>query len=137
MHYFTQRTVSTVNSKCCVSMWPTLNWYVGLSLGLHNCNGLVAPRQSLYNFCFISLGLFLCSGCVPCSSSAHRVPGKMAAVPIYKVLVRPGGKSNSDALTTRPWAGTLNWTRPHLQTELINTKQRSARVINDVKHVSR
>jgi len=31
-----------------------------------------------------------CSGWVPCSSSVHRASGKKAAVPIYKVLVRPG-----------------------------------------------
>jgi len=35
------------------------------------------------------------SECVPCSSPAHRAPGKKAAVPIYKVLVRPGRESNS------------------------------------------
>jgi len=32
----------------------------------------------------------VCSGCAPCSSSVHPTPGKMAAVPIYKVLVRSG-----------------------------------------------
>ena len=39
----------------------------------------------------VSVHLFFCccSGWVPCSSSVHRAPGKKAAVPIYKVLVRP------------------------------------------------
>jgi len=76
-------------------------------LALYNYNGLVAPRLSLYNFWFV-----LCSGCVPCSSSAYRAPDKKAAVPIYKVLVRPRHESISrptsteaDALTTRPRAG--------------------------------
>jgi len=59
-----------------------------------------------------------------CSSSAYRAPCKKAAVPIYKVLVRPGRKSNfrptsnqADALTTRPRAGekkraaVTNWVR--------------------------
>ena len=61
---------------------------------------------------FILIRFVLWSGCVPSSSSAHRVPGKKAAVPIYKVLVRPGQETNSrptssegDALTTRPRAG--------------------------------
>jgi len=31
----------------------------------------------------------------PCSSSAHRAPGKKAAAPIYNALVRPGRESNS------------------------------------------
>jgi len=35
------------------------------------------------------------SGCVPCSSSAHRSPGKKAAVPIHMAWVRPGRESNS------------------------------------------
>ena len=81
--------------------------YGGLLLVLYNYNGLVAPRLTLYDVRFV-----LCSGCVPCSSSAHRGPGKKAAVPIYKVLARPGQESNSghtsteaDALTTRPRAG--------------------------------
>ena len=43
-------------------------------LALYNYNGLVTPRLSLYNFRFI-----LCSGCVRCSSSAHRAPGKKGA----------------------------------------------------------
>ena len=46
-----------------------------------------------------SLGLFLCSGCVPCSSSAHRAPGEKAAV-IYKVLARPGREANSRPTNT-------------------------------------
>jgi len=60
---------------------------------------------------YTTSGLFLCSWCVPCSSSAHRAPGKKAVVPIYKVLVRRGRETNSrptnteaDALTTRPRA---------------------------------
>ena len=42
----------------------------------------------------ISLGLFLCSECVPCSSSTHCAPGQKAAVPIYEVSVRSGPDSN-------------------------------------------
>ena len=64
-------------------------------LALYNYNGFVTPRLSLYNFRFI-----LCSGCVPCSSSAHRAPGKKGTVPIYKVLVRPGQESNSPPTNT-------------------------------------
>jgi len=30
----------------------------------------------------------------PCSSSRHRAPGKKAAVPLCKVLLRPGEESN-------------------------------------------
>jgi len=55
---------------------------------------------------------FLVRFCVPCSSSVYRTPGKKAAVPICKVLIRPGWESNSrptstevDALTTRPRSG--------------------------------
>jgi len=53
--------------------------------------------------------------CIPCSSSAHRAPGKKATVPIYKVFVRPGRDSNprptsteADALTTE----TTGWLSP-------------------------
>jgi len=74
---------------------------------LYNYNGLVGPGLSLYKFWFV-----LSSGCIPCGFSAHRGPGKKAAVTIYKVLVRPGRESNSrpastvaDALNTRPRAG--------------------------------
>jgi len=80
-------------------------------LALYNYNGLLAPRLSLYNFWFqftrffvfwvSSLQLFL-----------HRASGKKAAVPIYKVLLRPGRESSPqptstevDAFTTRPGAG--------------------------------
>ena len=56
-----------------------------------------------------------------CSSFARRAPGKKATVPMYKVLVRPGGESNSrptsteaDALTNRPRTGKLgNTTYKH------------------------
>jgi len=57
---------------------------------------------------FITLGLLLRSGCVPCSFSARRAPGKKATVPINKVLVRLGRvelspySTEADALTTRP-----------------------------------
>jgi len=63
-------------------------WYGGLLLALYNCSSLVAPGLSLYNSWFV-----LSSGCVPCRSSAHRGPGKKAAVPLYKVLVKPGQES--------------------------------------------
>ena len=65
-------------------------WYGDLLLAFYNYHGLVAPRLSLYNFCFLIYSFCLCSGFVPCSSSAHRVPGDKSTVPIYKVLVRPG-----------------------------------------------
>ena len=58
---------------------------------------------------------FVCSGCVPSRSSTHRVPGKKATVPVYKVLARPGREANSpptntkaDVLTSRPRAGLSN-----------------------------
>ena len=87
-------------------------WYGGLLLALCNYNGLIAPRLNFYDFRFQFTCFFCCcSGWVPCSSSVHRPSGKKAAVPIYKVLVRPGWESNSrptsteaDALTTRPRA---------------------------------
>jgi len=63
-------------------------WYGGLLLALYNCSSLAAPGLSLYNSWFV-----LSSGCVPCRSSAHRGPGKKAAVPLYKVLVKPGQES--------------------------------------------
>jgi len=46
--------------------------------------------------CYYVLGVF------PCSSSAHRAPGKKAAVPIYKVLERPGRESNSRPTSLPP-----------------------------------
>ena len=92
-------------------MYDYLVRYGGLLLALYNYNGLVAPGLSLYSG-FIFTRFLLCSGCVPCSSSVHRAPGKKATVPICKVLVRPGRESNfrptsieADALTTRPRAG--------------------------------
>ena len=89
-----------------------LVWYGGLLLALYNYNGLVAPRLNFYSFRFHFTCLFLLLFWVPCSSSVHRASDKKAAVPTYKVLVRPGRESNSrptsteaDALTTRPRAG--------------------------------
>jgi len=38
--------------------------------------------------------------CIPCSSSAHRAPGKQATVSMYKVLVRPGRDSNPRPTST-------------------------------------
>jgi len=58
-----------------------------LLLRLSNYNDLVAPRLS---FCTMSVCISLGLLWVPCSSSAHRAPGEKAAVPICKVLVRPG-----------------------------------------------
>jgi len=89
-----------------------LVWHGALLLALYNYNGLCSATTELVQF----LGSFhsVCF-CVPCSSSAHRAPGKKAAVPIYKLMVRLGRKSNSrptsteaDALTTRPRAGRSN-----------------------------
>jgi len=66
-------------------------------MALYNHNDLVAPRLSLHNVysSLIWLGFVLWSGYVPCNSSGHREHGKKAAVPIYKVLARPGRESTS------------------------------------------
>jgi len=60
---------------------------------------------------FISL-VFLCSGCVPCSSFAHRAPGKKATVLIYKFLLRPSRDSNSRRTSTEADALTLDQAFP-------------------------
>ena len=81
-----------------------------------------------HDWVFAVSGLLLCSGCVPCSSSAHRAPGKKAAVPIYKFLVSPGRETNSrptsteaDALTTRPRAGLEMRNDTHQDTAVVKT----------------
>jgi len=71
-----------------------------LLLALYNYNGLVAPRLSLYNVWFHFARYSARSGCAPCSSSAHRAPGKKATVPIYMVWVRPGQESNPRPTST-------------------------------------
>jgi len=60
-------------------------WWHFIITVQRSCRATPEFVQSLVSFW---LGLFLCSGCVPCSSSAHRTPGKKAVVPIYKVLVK-------------------------------------------------
>ena len=59
-----------------------------LLMALSKGSGLVAPQLSFFVQCPVLFDsvLFLCSGCVKCSSSAHRAPGKKATVPIYMVL---------------------------------------------------
>jgi len=67
----------------------------------------------LHNFWFhINSACFYVLREFPAALSAHRAPGEKTAVPIYKVLVRPGREANSrttsteaDALTYRPRAG--------------------------------
>jgi len=60
-------------------------------LALYNYYGLVAPRLSLHNFWFhINSACFYVLREFPAALSAHRAPGEKAAVPMYKVLVRPG-----------------------------------------------
>jgi len=67
----------------------------GVMVALYGYSGLVAPRLSFCNVCCHLPRFVLCSGCVPCSFSTHRAPGKKATVPIYKVLVEPCQESNS------------------------------------------
>jgi len=45
-------------------------------MALHNCSGIATPRQGLCNVWYYLTRFVLCSGCVYCSSSTHRVPGK-------------------------------------------------------------
>ena len=79
-------------------------------MALYNCNGLVAPRLSLYNFWFQFTRLFVCSAWVPCSSIAHHAPGKKAAVLICKVVVRPGrDKWRCSSNTVFPHALYKHW----------------------------
>jgi len=54
-------------------------------MALYNYSGLVASRPSWYNVCFHLTRYVLWSGCVSCSSSAHRAPGKEATAPIDNV----------------------------------------------------
>ena len=109
-------------------------WYGGLVLALYNYYGLVAPRLSLHNFWFhIYSACFYVLREFPAALSAHRAPGEKAAVPICKVLERPGREANSrptsteaDALTYRPRAGPqtnwqTNWSLPPRRRLLISS----------------
>ena len=102
-----------VNAQYC---HPVSQWYIYIYmynylfciymvfwLALYNYNGLVVPRLSFYIVWFHLARYSARSGCVPCSSSTQRAPGKKATVSIYKILVRPAAKSRTLDLPTPKW----------------------------------
>ena len=62
------------------------------------CSATTELVQSLLSFDSVCFVFWMCS----CSPSAHRAPDKKAAVPIYKILVRPARESTAPMRTHFP-----------------------------------